>query len=502
MSEAIILLVGGTKVLERELQNAANLPLISVATMEEGVKIMTEKPTAAIILGPTLRRALAMVSTLRREGQSEPKLMVVYRDDQRDEVKRHQRGKSVADSYIAQSRIQREVGPGLRELLAQSQITQLQPEDFASDNSTQMLDLATIEIEEEELPPTPPVEMVGELDEAALEPIEELTDELTEDLTEELTDGEMVEEVLQEVGDDLIEDLEPDDGGALEELVALDAVEELTDLVPTSEVEALESADLVEEITDTVEQIADLDAIEFDDDLELPAQAVEPTRASTEEVTALVAGLREMPELLPAEGAAAVEPAPEPESAPAPEPGLAAEPAPAPVAVAAAVAPPQPEPAAVEPPRPAPRAPSGAHHQMFSELAGFMERLQTAASDISRLETENSQLRAELAEAQSQAAAAARSAAVVSEIEQLQVQLRDVQTRLVGSEEARNAAVEARMRAEQAQVAQAEELAKLRAELSALQAHVSSTEAQLDARRRISADSVKTLRAIASLLES
>ncbi len=498
MSEAIILLVGGTKVLERELQNAANLPLVSVATMEEGVKIMTEKPTAAIVLGPTLRRALAMVSTLRREGQAEPKLMVVYRDDQRDEVKRHQRGKSVADSYIAQSRIQREVGPGLRELLAQSQVTNIAGDDFSADNATQMLDLMTIEIEEEDLPPAPPVQMVGELDDEVLEPFEELTD------------GDMLEEVLQEVGDELIEDLEPDEDTAIEELVALDAVEELTELVPSSEVESLEAGDLVEELSDSLEQIEDFDAIEFDDDdLDLPEQSIEPTSASTAEVTAIAAEVRaiaagalELPELGPLDAEpTAVVAQPEPALAPLTEihfePAPAAQPAaevkPVPVVAEAEVAQPS--------TRPAPRAPSGAH-QMFSELAGFMERLQTAATDISRLESENGQLRNELADAQALAATVAHQATSGAEVEQLTAQLRDCQTRLAGSEEARAAAVEARMRAEQVQAGQADEMANLRNELAALQAHVSSTEAQLDARRRISADSVKTLRAIASLLES
>lgn len=138
---------------------------------------------------------------------------------------------------------------------------------------------------------------------------------------------------------------------------------------------------------------------------------------------------------------------------------------------------------------------------MFSELTSFVERLQDAAASIARLETENGQLRSQLADAQVLAATAARQPALELELADLRRQLTDVQTRLLGAEEGRNAAVEARMRAEQGQGAIQEELARLRSEHAMAQAHAASLDAQLDAKRRIAADTAKSLRTLAGMLE-
>lgn len=603
MSEAIALLVGGTKVLERELQNHLPMPLVSVATIEEAAKILGERPTRVIVLGPTLRRALATVTTLRREGQTDPRLMVVYRDDQRDEVKRHQKGRQVADSYIAQSRIQREVGPALALMLGNSSESSL--EEISADA------LTSEEIAAEDAPPPVTTAELEPLDGPTLSPpaldgdqraqtlegdILEFLDEFPmeeDELLEELDDGELTLEELPleelPLEELTLEELPLDDLPLAELSVALEPSLSGGDLPQASGEHDLLSSELLEDMSDSLEDVeleelslepaevvsADLDSLEAVEEV-VTADLIEEVSANTErfeelETVELMEDLEDSQEdapaaeaNLPASAAAVQEAA---MSAPAvetleeialddaveEEEALTApiEVAPLPpmahahvaeVAVPQEIAATEPvvsEPAAPELAVPGPvapvstvsrRQPSGAQ-AMFSELTSFMERLQDAASANARLEAENEQLREAL-----ELAKRAGRPELEAEVSTLRQSVGDLQLRLIGAEQARDAAVEARMRAEQSQGNHADELTRLRAELAAAaqelaavrqesavrleqeqalrhesstarselaaaQALLSNLESQLDARRRIAADSAKSLRALALMLE-
>jgi hypothetical protein len=615
MSETIALLVGGTKVLERELQNHLPMPLVSVATIEEAAKILGERPTRVIVLGPTLRRALATVTTLRREGQTDPRLMVVYRDDQRDEVKRHQKGRQVADSYIAQSRIQREVGPALALMLGNSSETSL--EEISADA------LTSEEIAAEDVPPPVNTAELEPLDGATLSPpaldgdqraqtlegdILEFLDEFPmeeDDLLEELEDGELTledlpleelpleeltleelplddlpladlsvaleptlaggehpqasgehdllsSELLEDMSDSL-EDMELEEL-SLEtaELVSADADSDgvlSADLDSLEAVEEVVTADLIEEVSANTERFEELETVELMEDLEDSQEDMPATEANLPATAAAVqdgltlAQPAELMEEISLDDAVEEELAPAAPIEVAPLPPMAH----AHVAVhqeIAAVEPAVQQPSAPEPVMAQPvvseqvvpvssvsrRQPSGAQ-VMFNELTSFMERLQDAASANARLEAENEQLREAL-----ELAKRAGRPELEAEVSTLRQSVGDLQLRLIGAEQARDAAVEARMRAEQSQGNHAEELTRLRAELAAAaqelaaarqesavrseqeqtlrhesssarselaaaQAQLSNLESQLDARRRISADSAKSLRAIALMLE-
>lgn len=603
MSEAIALLVGGTKVLERELQNHLPMPLVSVATIEEAAKILGERPTRVIVLGPTLRRALATVTTLRREGQTDPRLMVVYRDDQRDEVKRHQKGRQVADSYIAQSRIQREVGPALALMLGNSSESSLEEisadaltsEEIAAEDAPPPVN--TAELEPLDGPTLSPPALDGDQRAQTLEgDILEFLDEFPmeeDDLLEELDDGELTLEELPleelPLEELTLEELPLDDLPLAELSVALEPSLSGGDLPQASGEHDLLSSELLEDMGDSLEDVeleelslepaeivsADLDSLEAVEEV-VTADLIEEVSANTErfeelETVELMEDLEDSQEDAPAAeanlpvSAAAVQEAAT--SAPAAESleEIALDDAveeeealTAPIEVAplppmahahvAEVAVPQeiaaaepvvPEPAAPEPAVPEPvvpvssvsrRQPSGAQ-AMFSELTSFMERLQDAASANARLEAENEQLREAL-----ELAKRAGRPELEAEVSTLRQGVGDLQLRLIGAEQARDAAVEARMRAEQSQGNHADELTRLRAELAAAaqelaavrqesavrleqeqalrhesstarselaaaQALLSNLESQLDARRRIAADSAKSLRALALMLE-
>lgn len=232
MSQPITLIVGGTKVLERELQNAQpQSRQVSVATIEEAARVLGQPGVALIVLGPTLRRALAMVSTLRREGQTDPKLMVVYRDDLREEVRRHQKGKAVADSYIAQSRIQHEVAAAITAMQSgQGGVDDLSEDTLEEiDDVTQMLDVVA------------PGDVLGAFDATALpaEDLESLDEELVEEVQdEELELDELDIEAVEEDADDATE-LEAVE--LVEEIEALDEGEaQVTEMIDDLEVEELE----------------------------------------------------------------------------------------------------------------------------------------------------------------------------------------------------------------------------------------------------------------------
>ena len=608
--QPVALLVGGTKIIERTLQEVLTAPLVIVGTMEEAMRIMGEKNVALTVLGPTLRRSLAEVATLRREGQTDPRLIVVYRDDLREEVKRHMRGKNLADRYVTQSRIGKELAPAASELWAQidSQRFSGQVNGAGQTGTTGELDEIPLDAMEEltegageevnegvggaaqgidgsslqalpdddaaygdEAPPPRPGEVLGAFDARALD----RGGEAEHEEFEEIDDFESLEELPA------LEELELD-GEALQ----LDSADPRTSADAQARaqddgtVEELSGDELIEEeldselLNDEILEFEEIDADELLDDLAHgatltheatpgAAPAAEPGHAAVHasqasESAAADADLEaDMPELLELDeytgwdedptfagdpGASAVPAEAELTAAPqladveladaelseaelldaelvdaATLPDGEGELPPAPAVVAPVFPPlahrqaqrapldpvhfqpaPSPAPSAAPPVAAAPAASgrpvSGAH--MFTELAGFAEKLQDAARMISALEGDNDHLRHELTRAQS----AARPE-LETELSALRSRMGELQLRLEGAEEARSAAVEARTKAELTAQGRDDELARLRHDLAASQTRESALESQLDARQRIAHDAAKSLRAISSILD-
>jgi hypothetical protein len=461
MSQSVALLVGGTKILERALQTALPVEVVIVATMEEATKVMGERDVALAVLGPTLRRALAMVATLRREGADYPRLIVVYRDDQRDEVKRHQRGKAVADGYVPLSRIAKELAP-----MAQAQWhegTRGQPGANAAPLAVggavadDVID--EVEVEAFEVNPegsTREMDVLPPLDDAGPAVVAPAVHEGPQEL--DLSD---VVEVLDENG------LEELPAAAVEEEAP---IEELSadEIVAEELIEEISSDELISENVTHAAQAA----VAAVDATATPAAAVEP--------------VEEVPE------SALEEPTPDavrPSSTPRSLQVVArideaAQEAANAVAVAA---PAQADPGAAAPTG-ATRPQLGAY-AMLGELTGFVERLQEASQLIHQLEGENVQLRQQVARLKEVA-----RPELVADLGTEQQKAKDLQLRLEGAERARDAAVEARTKFEQ-------QAGALREEIEAGKAREAALEAQLEARRRIAQDAAKSLRAIGQMLE-
>jgi hypothetical protein len=362
-----------------------------------------------------------------------------------------------------------------------------------------------------------------------------LSSELLEDMSDSLEDMELEELSLETA--ELVSADADSDGVLSADLDSLEAVEEVV------------TADLIEEVSANTERFEELETVELMEDLEDSQEDMPATEANLPATAAAVqdgltlAQPAELMEEISLDDAVEEELAPAAPIEVAPLPPMAH----AHVAVhqeIAAVEPAVQQPSAPEPVMAQPvvseqvvpvssvsrRQPSGAQ-VMFNELTSFMERLQDAASANARLEAENEQLREAL-----ELAKRAGRPELEAEVSTLRQSVGDLQLRLIGAEQARDAAVEARMRAEQSQGNHADELTRLRAELAAAaqelaaarqesavrseqeqtlrhesssarselaaaQAQLSNLESQLDARRRISADSAKSLRAIALMLE-
>lgn len=515
--QPVMLLVGGTKILERALQTAVQAPLVSVGTIEEAMRVLDEKPTGLVVFGPTLRRSLAMVSTLRREGQADPKLLVVYRDDQRDEVKRHMKGKQVADRYVIQSRIGKDLEPAAAELwtgaapggTARATTQELEeiPMEALEDlheNHTREMSVLELEGEEADLPPPTPGEVLGAFDASAFDADQGDEDLVLEDVEEiEMLDDATLEELPAPQGtlelslEDLVEELEP---------------VELSEEEGQAEVEELDAVELVEELEVEPEPVQEevLEGVELADGVELVEEDAAQAEVPPPQPIAAQAPMQEAsraqeasrvqettPEQAPSLSAALVQ-LPEKQAevqAPTTRPSRNAVPAFSPTAQGAHAQDQAPAmPRAPEPPVVDKRN-SGAH-AMFSELSGFMERLQELSALTARLEGENEQLRAELARLRDQA-----RPEIEAEAREAKARLSDLKVRLEGAEGARDAAVEARMKAEQELRAREAEIGGLKNEVAALQARESALEAQIDAKRRLAADAGKTLRQMAQLLE-
>ncbi|MFZ4579235.1 MAG: hypothetical protein ACOYOB_12630 [Myxococcota bacterium] len=453
MSQSVVLLVGGTKILERALQQSVEAPLVTVATIEEATQVLTSKPVGLLVLGPTLRRALAVVAMLRREGQTEPKLIVVYRDDQREEVKRHMKSKAVADRYVVQSRIGKELEPAAEELWKLSQMPQSSDgeyEEILSGSLETMPEAATQLLEVLDLPDNdqPPLtsEVLGAFDaeafeqdiaiedlpelEEELEPLEEI-DELEEDaLVEETAEEELSGDTLEVI--DMLEIEEEEEETVVQAPAAVaapaaqqPAAEVIEELEAAELVEELAVVEVLEEVTEGVTEVATEDVTE------------EVTEELVEEL--VIADLVEEAPVAVVEAAKTVESA-----------------------------------------------------DVVEELEAVdlieEEAVVAVAASASHLEEENEQLRAELKKAL--AAAEALAAAI-----------QDLKVRLDGAESARNAAVEARMVADQTAQVREEEQTKLRAELATARGRETASEALLETRKRVAADAAKALLAVASSLE-
>lgn len=236
----VSLILGGTNVLERLIQGALGAAPIVVGSVEEVNAQLQKHPEAIVVLGPTFRRSLAAVGQIRPEGKSAPQIVVIYRDDQKDEVKRHQKGKTIADKYVLQSRANKDLEPALTSLGAQDEeeietieliddavviddsgleLLEDDAEEMAADDITDveedeplaatiLMDVVSLSADALEEEPTTPMtgratahnEVLGELDVEELdaeEIVETLEPEAIE-LTDEGDDLESLEEMLDE----------------------------------------------------------------------------------------------------------------------------------------------------------------------------------------------------------------------------------------------------------------------------------------------------------------
>jgi hypothetical protein len=510
--------------------------------------VLDERRVGLIVFGPMLRRSLAMVATLRREGQTTPRMLVVYRDDQREEVKRHMKGRIVADRYVIQSRIAKDLAPAASELWHGAgradtrDLEDLPAAAMAAEGATR--EMSILELGGDEPPPTPAFddsrhgEVLGAFDGSAF--AEEQDDDLALEEVEEfeMLDDAMLEELPQggntlELSlDDLVEELEPvelseeEAGETLEELDGAELIEELE--AEELDVDALEEeAAAPAQDAEPLAEMVDGDDLIEEFELEPLAESPPPAVVASAEPTAAAAAAEELeleleevlaeeleaePEVAAALAAAVVVATTHPVAvAPLPEPIVE-------VAPVVEVAPPPPSknamPAFEASPQTRQSRPQSGATAMMTELTGFVERLQEMSDLATRLEADNEVLRTELARARDLA-----RPELETELRDLRTRLSELELRLEGAEGAREVAVEARMKADQAMRSQDDDIARIRAELTAangqgqdavrLQGELgaaknreSTLEAQVEARRRLGADAARTLRQLAQMLDS
>ncbi len=240
------LILGGTSVLERLIQAALGTAPIVVGSVEEVTAQLEKHPDAVVILGPTFRRSLAAVGQIRPEGKTQPSIVVIFRDDQKDEVKRHQKGKAVADKYVQQSRASKDLEPALKSLGSAADVEEIEVieliEDAVSDEDTVLIDdsgLELIEDDTEELitddleaiEDEEPLDATMQMDVVTLS-VETLEDEPTTPMPGRATAhnevlGELDVEELD--GEEIVETLEPEAIELTEEGDDLDSLEEVLD---------------------------------------------------------------------------------------------------------------------------------------------------------------------------------------------------------------------------------------------------------------------------------
>ncbi len=265
----ISLILGGTSVLERSIHSALGVAPIVVGSVEEVASQLASHPDAIVILGPTYRRALAAVAQIRPEGKTAPRIVVVYRDDQKDEVKRHQKGKTVADKYVQQSRANKDLEPALTALVA-ADVEEIDAVELEEDDGEELigeLDAGSLELLEDDAEDVAMEDLEVLEDEAPLAPtvmldvvtlsVDALEDEPTEPMPGRATAhnevlGELDVEELD--GEEIVESLEPeaieltedgDDLDSLEEVLDEATLEEDTEA--EDEAQALDAADLHED---------------------------------------------------------------------------------------------------------------------------------------------------------------------------------------------------------------------------------------------------------------
>jgi hypothetical protein len=442
MANPVLLLVGGTKILEGTLRDAVPAPQVVVGTIEEAMQVLGSREVGLVVFGPTLRRSLAMVSVLRREGATEPKLLVVYPDALRDEVKRHLRGKPLADRYIVQSRAGKDLASAAHELwLGRNRATTAELEEIPvealevlPEDATREMDISALLAAEQQTGG----EVLGAFDAGAFAANAVEPTDGDAELVEEISEIELVEEgseaVVEEIvlDDMVVEEVELEEVAMEEvEVVADGDVLEVVELDGAAELEPVElnDATVVEEV------VEELDAIELVEELveEPAAQATEFHTQATESPTQ------------------ANEPAAQ-EAEPAEE-------APAVVAV----------------PTTRESSPQGASRRPAAAM--FNDLLQELTATTERLEQENEQLRAEMA--QLQAAQRDRSAdeALALRLAAAE-QARDEAQQSAVERGARGQALEAELVEARAQVQASDaQLLAVRAELAASQTKLAAAQA-------------------------
>ena len=264
----VCLILGGTSVLERTIQTVLGTAPIVVGSVEDVTAQLAKTPDAVVVLGPAYRRALAAVGQIRPEGQTQPPILVVYRDDQKDEVKRHQRGKTIADKYVLQSRANKDLEPALKALWA-AEVEEIDAVELleSDDDTVAEIDGAALEVVDDEVEEmaSDDLEIIEEEDSlpvtVQMDVITLTSDALEEEPTTPMAGratahnevlGELAVEELD--GEEIVETLEPDAFELSDEDEVLESLEEMLDEAVLEEMTqaeeeptALDSDDLREE---------------------------------------------------------------------------------------------------------------------------------------------------------------------------------------------------------------------------------------------------------------
>lgn len=513
MSKSTALLIGGTKMVERHLRRALpdDLDMVSLRTLDQAMRRMDEGGVSLLVFGPTLRRTLALVQTMRADARYRTvPLVVVYRDDQRSDVTRHLEGRAKADGYVMQSRAQRELEAAVKDALTKQNDGLGATSDLLEELPLEAVSALTTEISEAALAArdaaaAAPIETTLEFD--AIEEIDEdvspdetstvmldvvaLDDELEEALPEELPDAEPIEELaleeLEEIGS--VEALDVEE---IETVVELDEVGaevpvelvELEEIVAEAEeVEPLDVTEVgaTEDLLEEIEAIDELAPFEASTVTDIEAEAAEEIALEdAEEVLPEALPLDDLEELaveeLEVDDAAVEELAVEELEVEdvAVEDVAVQDDAVEEVALEEVAVEAEPEP---EPASKAQRSRHASSTELLTsnlhELTSLIGKLQTALADIERLENENAELRDAKEAAEARAGSGGAAEAKLAEAE---AAAKAAAERTAGAEAD---AASARTRAEAAE--QALEAAKASAEAAA--ARVTTIEADLKAAR-------------------
>ncbi len=356
MAQRTALLLGGTKMVERHLRRAlpADVDMIEMRTIEAAMRRLEDDSVAILVFGPTLRRSLALVTTLRSDPRtSRVPLVVVYRDDQRSDVDRHLDGRYKADAYVIQSRAQRELEQAIVAAMAAPRsdlgmpseqldalplaavsaltqdITQFaqaaaagqpkvettleldaidlveEPGGDPSESATQMLDVLDF-ADIEEIEPQVDADALEPLEEIAVAEISAAPRSADADAVATLGDLDIVELELEELSDSGMRSAAAPQATTMAILPEELPLEELdAELLDVGEVEAMDVAmvddedllDIEDLVVDNAEQAADDSILEDLGDIE-ELDEIEPFEASTQTDHETELGLADEIELL------------------------------------------------------------------------------------------------------------------------------------------------------------------------------------------------------------